>query len=88
METEDKLELEAAARFMHTAVTHISEASDRQRETLLKVLLERPPNNAAINLANHVWAGLTEKEFMLVCKELQKNCDKDFWEFATRWRTK
>ena len=75
-----------AALFMRRALQHISSANDTQKAQLLQALLERPPKNLALDLAEQIWRGLTEKEFMSLCARLQKHHDKDFWQFATRLR--
>lgn len=75
-----------AALFMSRALHHINSASDLQKSQLLQALLERPPIQSALGLAEQIWRGLTEKEFINLCAKLQKYHDKEFWQFATRWR--
>ena len=87
MDPEDKEEYAASAKFMRAAVAHISKATEAQKRDLLKVLLERPPEVQALELAETSIRGLTEKEFMKLCAAIQKNFDPEFWTFATRLRT-
>lgn len=73
--------------FMRQCVTHIGNASDVQKNRLMRALVERPPiNKDPITVAQAVWNGLTEKEIMQLLGILQKQFDKDTWEFMTRWR--
>jgi len=87
MDTETKQQIEQTTRFMQGALNHISQATEKQKEILLKAILERPPPNAAVAIAEQIWSGLTEKEFMSLCASIQKRHNKDFWIYATRWRT-
>lgn len=87
MDNETKEQILQTTRFMQGALKHISQATEKQKEVLLKALLERPPANSAVAIAEQIWTGLTEKEFMAVCASVQKKFDKDFWIHSTRWRT-
>ena len=86
MTPEEKDEYAAAAKFMRNAAQHIDLASDDQKRTLLELLLQHPPEISATEMAERVWAALTEKELMGLMAKLQKKHDKEFWEFASRWR--
>lgn len=86
MDTEQQKEYEEAARFMRRAASHIDKATDEQKQVLLKLLLQNPPEMSATTMATHVWKALSEKEFMNLMAQLQKSFDKEFWKFATRWR--
>lgn len=85
MDTKDKEEYIKAAQFMRQAIRHINKATVSQKQTLLKLLLERPAEDT-VTMAMQIWSGLTEKEFMTLCAKLQKQHDKEFWLYATRWR--
>ncbi len=77
---------ELTAKFMRQAITHISNATDSQKKALLIALLQYPPQLTALEQAEEIWKGLTEKEFMILCAKLQKCFDTEFWTFATRIR--
>ena len=87
MDNETKQQIEQTTRFMQGALKHISQATEKQKEILLKALLERPPPNSAVVIAEQIWSGLTEKEFMSLCASIQKKHDKEFWAHCVRWRT-
>ena len=86
MTPEEKEEYESAARFMRQAVAHIDKATNNQKRSLLKALLAQPPVEDAVTMAENIWKGLTEKEFMTLCARLQKQYDPEFWTFSTRLR--
>jgi len=87
MSSEEDEAVKAADLFMRQCVTHIGNASDLQKQRLLRALLERPPENRnPVELAQQVWNGLNQKEIMQLIGVLQKQFDKDTWEFMARWR--
>lgn len=71
---------------MRQAIAHIDKATDNQKRSLLKALLAQPPVDDAVTMAENIWKGLTEKEFMQLMSRLQKNFEPEFWTFSTRLR--
>jgi hypothetical protein len=87
MQTDAIDEDKAADLFMRQCITHISNASDVQKTRLLRTLLERPPEHKIMfESAINIWNGLDEKEIMQLLGHLQKQFDRDTWEFMSRWR--
>lgn len=84
---EETQDTELADAFLRKCILHISNASNLQKVRLLKTLLERPPETTnKIELAQSIWNGLEPKEITMLLGTLQKQFDKDTWEFMARWR--
>ncbi len=86
-EIDKKVEEEQADVFMRQCIRHLSNASNVQKTRLMLTLLERPPDTINnVQFAVSAWNGLDEKEIMQLLGLLQKQFDKQTWEFMARWR--
>lgn len=84
---EAQQETQVADAFVRQCTKHLGEATNVQKTLLMRSLLERPPESAnKLDLAQSAWNGLEEKEVMALLGTLQKQFDKDTWEFMSRWR--
>ena len=87
MDEEARHDTDLADAFMRKCILHIGNASNVQKIRLLKTLLERPPETAnKLELAQSIWNGLEHKEITMLLGTLQKQFDKDTWDFIARWR--
>jgi len=86
MENKEIDEKEANA-FLRKCVRYISSASEAQKAILIRTLLERHPESTkTVQNAIAIWNALSEKEIIKLISVLQKQFDKETWEFIARWR--
>lgn len=80
-------EQQLADKFLRQCMMHISNASDSQKKILLRTMLERPVGGlTTVAQAEAIWSGLTQDEIMKLIPTIQKQFDKETWEFISRWR--
>ena len=86
-EKTDEQEQVLADKFLRQCMHHISNASESQKKILQRTLLARPAEGLkTIEQAYAIWNGLTQEEVMKLLAHVQKQFDKETWEFISRWR--
>lgn len=76
-----------ADKFLRQCMMHISNASETQKNILMRSLLARPPEGRqALDAAYALWNGLEQTDLMKLLGIVQKQFDQETWEFISRWR--